>query len=88
MDVIERTKEGTPGPVIAIIDCENLLCESSDEFVTGLFEESITSGIPVPVEPGAADGGYELVKLSRDNPESVQALADYIRFHGYDVRDE
>jgi hypothetical protein len=85
MDVLIARKDGTLEEV-GIVDTDDMICESTDDLLLALFDEARNPGVPVVVEQGQPNSGYELVKLTSD-PESVAAFRQFLEAHNYRVRD-
>ena len=86
MDVLIARKDGTLEE-IGIVDLDDLLIETDDSLLAALFDEAVTSGVPVPVVVGEPDGGYELIRLARSDAASAECFKTFIEHHGYKLRE-
>ena len=86
MDVLTKTKSGELEQV-GVLDVDEMLIETEDDTLLALFDEALDPGFAVPVEGDDPRGGFELVKLSPNDPGSIAAFQNFIEAHGFVVRD-
>ena len=86
MDVLIARKDGELEQV-GCIDLDDLLIETDDSLLAALFDEAVTSGVPVPVIAGEPDSGYELIRLTRSDSASAECFKTFVEHHGFKCRD-